>query len=465
MHGRGLTRRRLLAILSGAATASLVAACGGSGGLAVPAVSTPAPPAAPRPTATIAGQPAATPPMQAAGEVKVNFRDNDDARRQGDTFIPAFNASHPNLKVTQEILPNQPEYFPKVATLHAAGQLGDVVWASMAGFRNLAIRKITRPIDDLIAADNYDLREYLEIGISDMRWEGKLYGLPWGAHTGSPVLLYNVDLVDKAGLKIPDDVSTYDKLLEAARKLTVRNDHVVEVYGFAPGWAATDVFQWMRAYGGNPWDADGKQVTIKSPESLAGFKAWGDFFLQELSPIQTPNATFEELFAAGRIAMMQSGYRIDFNPGESIGERFRWDATLMPKGPGPNGALPTNFTVNGLTMAAKAKNPDGAWAYIKYLMDKETQIEVVTSGGGRPAPRQAILDDPRLMSLKGHRTMRPTFETAQDWLEPGNLRIAEARNVITQNVAPIAARLFQVTDRIDEIEQQLQAVLDKPRSD
>jgi ABC-type glycerol-3-phosphate transport system substrate-binding protein len=144
---------------------------------------------------------------------------------------------------------------------------------------------------------------------------------------------------------------------------------------------------------------------------------------------------------------------------------FRWGATLMPKGPGPTGKLPTNFTVNGLTVAARAKNVDGAWAYIKYLMDKETQIDLVTSGAGRPAPRKAILDDPRLMNLKGHTVERPTFETAQDWLEPGNLRIEEARQVIVQNAAAITARLFQVDDRIDDIEQQLQAVLDKPRSD
>jgi len=457
--------------MSGSAAAIVVAACGAPASPAAPVAPTqagaakPAADAKPANAPAAAGQTAAAPPKQASGEVKIHFRNNDDAKWQDDKFIPAFNAKYPNLKVVQEILPDQPEYFPKVASLHATGQLGDVVWASMAGFRSLAIRKITRPIDDLIAADNYDLSDYVEIGLSDMRWEGKLFGMPWGAHTGSPVLLYNVDMVEKAGLKIPDDVSTYDKLLEAAKKLTIRKDNNVEVYGFAPGWAATNIFQWMRAYGGNPWDADGKKVTIKSPESLAGFKAWAEFFLQELSPLQTPNATFEQLFAGGRIAMMQSGYQIDFNPGKGIGDKFKWDATLMPKGPGPNGKLPTNFTINGLTVAAKAKNPDGAWAYIKYLMDKETQIDLVKSGAGRPAPRKAILDDPQLMTLKGHKVERPTFETAQGWLEPGNLRIEEARSVTDQLVAPITARLNQVADRIDEIEKQLQAVLDKPRSE
>src|SRR5439155_21444043 len=181
----------------------------------------PAKPAAPAAQAAATGAPAAAAPAaapkQATGEVKVHFRNNDDAKWQDDKFIPAFNAKYPNLKVVQEILPDQPEYFPKVAALHATGTIGDMIWASMAGFRSLAIRSITRPIDDLVKADNYDLTDFVEIGLSDMRWDGKLFGMPWGAHTGSPVLLYNVDLVEKAGLKIPDDVSTYDKLIEAAK--------------------------------------------------------------------------------------------------------------------------------------------------------------------------------------------------------------------------------------------------------
>jgi ABC-type glycerol-3-phosphate transport system substrate-binding protein len=474
MDPRALSRRRLLATVGGgAASAIVVAACGGppaSPAPAKPAESKPAEPAKPAaaPAATsapaAAGQAASSAAKKATGEVKVHFRNNDDAKWQDDKFIPAFNNKNPGLKVTQEILPVQPEYFPKLAALHATGTIGDVVWASMAGFRSLAIRKITRPIDDLVKADNYDLSDYVAIGLSDMRWEGQLYGMPWGAHTGSPVLLYNVEMVEKAGLKIPDDVDTYDKLLTAAKKVTVVKDGKVEVFGFAPGWDATNVFQWMRAFGGNPWDADGKKVTIKSPESLAGFKAWSEYLVQDLSPIQTGSTTFVQLFAGGRIAMMQSGYEIDFNPGKGIGDKFKWDATLMPKG--PTGKLPTNFTINGITVAAKAKNPEGAWQYIKYLMDKETQLEIITAGAGRPAPRKVILDDPQLnATLKGHRTMRPTFEIAQGWLEPANLRIEEVRSVVDQLKAPIASKEAKLDDRIDDIEKQMQQVLDKPRAE
>lgn len=484
MQRRTLSRRHLLALTGSSAVAVMLAACGSQPAAAPakpaeskpaeskpaeaakPAESKPAAPAAAgaATSAPAAAQPAAA-PKQATGEVKVHFRNNDDAKWQDDKFIPAFNAKYPGLKVVQEILPDQPEYFPKVAALHATGTIGDVVWASMAGFRSLAVRKISRPVDDLATADKYDMTDYEKIGISEMTWDGKLYGLPWGAHAGSSVLLYNADMLDKAGIKAAD-LDTYEKLLEAAKKLQVVKDGKVEVFGFTPGPAATDIFQWMRAYGGNPWDEKGQKITIKSPESLAGFKAWAEYYAQDLAPVSTSGTMYQQFFAGGRIAMMQSGYQIDWNPGKGIGDKFKWDAVSMPKGPGANGKIPTNFTINGITMAAKAKNPDGAWLYMKYLMDQETQIELVKSGAGRPAPRKVILDHPELMGkFKGHTIQRPHFGIAQGWLEPANLRIEEARSLMDQLVGPIASKEAKLDAKIDDIEKQLQAVLDKPRAE
>src|SRR6476469_5304816 len=181
MQRRTLSRRHLLALTGSSAMAVVLAACGGqppAAPTAAPAkpaeaVKPAAPAAAPAATTAPAAAAPAAAPKQATGEVKVHFRNNDDAKWQDDKFIPAFNAKNPGLKVVQEILPDQPEYFPKVAALHATGTIGDLVWASMAGFRSLAIRKIIRPIDDLAAADKYDLSDYEKIGISELTWAGK----------------------------------------------------------------------------------------------------------------------------------------------------------------------------------------------------------------------------------------------------------------------------------------------------
>jgi hypothetical protein len=90
----------------------------------------------------------------------------------------------------------------------------------------------------------------------------------------------------------------------------------------------------------------------------------------------------------------------------------------------------------------------------------------VKAGAGRPAPRKAILDHPDLMGkLKGHTIQRPHFGVAQGWLEPANLRIEEARSLVDQLVGPVTSKEAKLEDKIDEIEKQLQAVLDKPRAE
>src|SRR5437867_4781121 len=146
----GLSVSVLLAACGGTPPAPTAAPAGAQSAGAKPPESKPAeapnpadkPAEAPKPAAAAATKPAAAPeaakPAAAGGpavEVKIHMRANDDATWQDKKFIPEFNKAQSKIVVKQETLPDQPEYFPKVAALHATGTIGDVVWASMAGFR------------------------------------------------------------------------------------------------------------------------------------------------------------------------------------------------------------------------------------------------------------------------------------------------------------------------------------------
>src|SRR5437867_340722 len=119
-----MTTRR--GFLLGVGAGALLAACGGQ------APPTAAPAATQAPAAAATQAPAAAQPAAAGGggtiEVKVHFRQGDDATWQDKKFIADFNKSQNKYLVRQETLPPQPEYFPKVAALHATGTIGDVVW-------------------------------------------------------------------------------------------------------------------------------------------------------------------------------------------------------------------------------------------------------------------------------------------------------------------------------------------------
>ena len=59
----------------------------------------------------------------------------------------------------------EPDYWSKVQALHATGQVADVLWASTGNLHNFANRGILAELDPLIAADKYDLSDYVPAGL------------------------------------------------------------------------------------------------------------------------------------------------------------------------------------------------------------------------------------------------------------------------------------------------------------
>ena len=134
----------------------------------------------------------------------------------------------------------EPDYWSKVQALHATGQVADVLWASTGNLHNFANRGILAELDPLIAADKYDLSDYVPAGLQSMSLNGKLYGMPWGGHPGNGGLLYNADMLNAAGFKVTEDPDsldswTYDTLKEAAAKTTTTKDGRAETFGYSPG--------------------------------------------------------------------------------------------------------------------------------------------------------------------------------------------------------------------------------------
>src|SRR5262245_26338376 len=153
-------RNVLIGLLAGGGAAAL-AACGATGG---------APAGGSQGTPATGGAPA---------EIHVNFRQGTDAEWQ-QKLIPQFMQKYPNIKVVLDVLPAEPEYWAKVQALYATGQVGDMIWASLGNYKNFADKGLLKQLDPIIAADKYEISDYKQVGLDNMRWNGKLYGMPWG---------------------------------------------------------------------------------------------------------------------------------------------------------------------------------------------------------------------------------------------------------------------------------------------
>jgi hypothetical protein len=95
--------------------------------------------------------------------------------------------------------------YEKLIALAAAGDLGDVIWASagIGTYYELAAPGAFRQLDALATRDRFDLKQYFPAAVEAARLDGKLVGLPEVIPPSHIGLFSNATLFESAGLKPP----------------------------------------------------------------------------------------------------------------------------------------------------------------------------------------------------------------------------------------------------------------------
>lgn len=471
-----VTRRRFVLGLCLAAAIPVLEACRqapspppAAATSAVPAPTTVAVAAPTTAAATVA------PAVKSSGvEIQVSTRggtDGDIMENSVKTFLQQTGITVKHVSYGPE-----PDYWAKVQALYATGQVADVVWASTGNLHNFANRGILAELDPLIAADHYDLSDYVKAGLDSLSLNGKLYGMPWGGHPGNGGLLYDADLLNAAGFdKVTDDADslddwTYDTLADAAAKTTKVTGDRADVFGYEPGTDFLSLNNVIGAYGGRFMTPDGKALAMDTPEFMAAMRWVADVYTKKWSPAPGPDPTTttntaNDLFASSKLASLGTGYWGMFTPGDKvIGNKFKWNVALQPKGPA--GKRGTALTINGMTIAGISKHKSEAWQFVKWLMEPENNVPIVLTGGSRPALRTSVLNDPRLMTqMKAHKVFVKAIMEAEAWQMPANYRWPEFNSVVSQVFAGVWAGTQTLEQAMPDAKQKLQAVIDKPAID
>src|ERR1700716_2091830 len=372
-----VTRRRFVLGICLAAAIPVLQACR----QAPPAASPPATSTAPQATAvsgttgvsSTASAATAAPVVSTGVELQVATRGGTDGDIM-ESSVTKFLAQT-GIKFKHVSYGPEPDYWSKVQALHATGQVADVLWPSTGNLHNFANRGILAELDPLIAADKYDLSDYVKAGLDSMSLNGKLYGMPWGGHPGNGGLLYNVDLLNAAGFKVTEDPDslqdwTYETLRDAAAKTTKITSGRADAFGYSPGTDFLSLNNVLGAYGARFMTPDGKNLAMDTPEFMAAMGWVRDIFLTKAAPAPGPDTsatsnTNNELFASSKLAMVQTQYAGQFTPGEKVIQgKFKWNVGLQPKGPA--GKRGTALTINGMTVAAMSKHKPEAWQFVKW---------------------------------------------------------------------------------------------------
>ncbi len=154
----------------------------------------------------------------------------------------------------------------KFAALSAAGNLPDVVQMDRSSIATFAQKKLLMPLDECFAAQDVKPGEYwYEAVANEASWDGKIYGAPQFFQPN--IIIVNKRVADKAGVTASDlDTSKPDELITAAKKMTVLNGKQPTTLGFDPDMPGS-VATWMKIYGGNVMDGDGRP-TLDDPKNI-----------------------------------------------------------------------------------------------------------------------------------------------------------------------------------------------------
>jgi ABC-type glycerol-3-phosphate transport system substrate-binding protein len=292
------------------------------------------------------------------------------------------------IKVTFLEVPHENMHERFITEAAAGTGAIDVYVTDQPWVSEFAQRGFLEPLDDKVSAD--ELKDFLPSALDTVRYDGKLYGLPFLVHT--PILYYRTDLFEKAGItKAPE---TWDEFRAAAKQLT---DKSADVYGtIVEGKQhpepVTHLIDTITQAGGAIQDDSGK-VVLDSPETINAFKfLLGLQYEDQSSPpgaVGYDNADVHNMFMQGKAAMVLNWpymYTMANDPEQSkVVGKF----AIAPQ---PKGVNQTSAVWSwGFGIAADSKNKETAMEFIKWATSAES-VQKLGKQFTNPVPRVSALE-------------------------------------------------------------------------
>jgi multiple sugar transport system substrate-binding protein len=317
----------------------------------------------------------ADPGTQVSGTVELWHFFTEREAAAIDQVVKDFESTHPNIKVT--VKSGQDD--SKVTQAIGAGNGPDVglsystdivgKFCSSGAWVDLA---------PYISRDKVDLNQLNATTRSYTEFDGKRCAMPFLADAYG--MFYNKDLFAKAGIAGPP--KSLDELAEDAKKLTVKNaDGSLKTVGFLPLY---DFYENAAAHlapaTGAKWlTDDGKSAVGTDPNwktLLAWQKSLVDWYgydkLTKFKASLGDEFSADNAFQKGQVAInIDAEYRLAFLKDQSPNLKYGV-APLPTSDPARYGG--GYVTGNIMGISKNAKNPEAAWALIKYLTTDDAAV-------------------------------------------------------------------------------------------
>ena len=395
-------------------------------------------------------------------EIKYAFWGNPDAIGVEKDIIEAYEAAHPDGKVTP-IAVDYGNYHSKLLVMIAGGQPPDVMRIDSFFFQDFMKARALKNITPLIRKDKLDLSKYYPAGLADCRSGSDYYGLPWG--TAPNYMILNTKMFADAGIPLPPMNWTWKDFVSIARKLSMGSGETKQ-YGFVYSLYGLDFFlpfMWME--GEDLFDKTRTKFTLNTPgaakkvEELKSLVKEGVF----TNPFEliAMDATLRYL-SQNRVAMMIG----QANTLLSLQKIDGFDFAVRPIPGTAKYPAVTTYKSNIIAISAGSKKEQAAWDFLKFLRGPDLEGEMLYMKAKRMPPTfdVQILWDTYADASKPPKDIVPiTKEMAAKYghLLPLRKGWMEVQSLVLQSLQNVFADKATASEALSDIAPKVQAVLDK----
>ncbi|NQT60295.1 MAG: sugar ABC transporter substrate-binding protein [Bacteroidetes bacterium] len=304
----------------------------------------------------------------------------------------------------------------------------DIVWVQANWSIPYAESGWLYPLDSLIENDDVTFEDTLDKDdiipslLDLMKYDGKLYGLPFFAAT--IMTYYRTDILEQYGID-PSQLDTIEGFVDAVK--TVHDPEGVAGIAMRghPGESSWHSTVFIKGLGGT-YVEDIKNAnyfpTFDTPEMIESTEIYADLLANYSIP-GAVNAKYDQVV----IAMQQGNVAIAME-GAPLGGRILDPEISLVRGkvgfrvvPGGPGGINPAFTGHGFSINNASKKKEEAWYFLQWSNSFETTKEIALTSNHIAVHRDSLWNDPDFRgkwNLPGEGDFLATFQKSLSYGDP-----------------------------------------------
>lgn len=307
-------------------------------------------------------------------------------------MVEAFNASQDDI-VVKEVY-NADMYPGLMQNLQAEVASGNSPSLVMIGYNylkyfegNFKYTSPTEIIEKYVPEDkDYLSSTYLDNILELAQVDGKQVGIPFSI--SAPILFYNADLFQAAGLDPDNPPKTWEEVRTAAKTISEKTGE----YGFymqeyADNWAVQGL---LEGNGAQILSDDGQEAVFASKESEEAYQLLADMVLEDKSALHITADEGIQAFINGKVGIL-CGTSAKIGSIKT-GAGFDLRGAEFPLFEGKDRRVPAGGNFLPI-MAETEEGQKATWEFLKFIMQPEWLAKWSENTGYLP-PRQDVAEDP-----------------------------------------------------------------------